>query len=200
MKNHLFTFLDSLEKIGIEDETLYDTFVKDTVLNVVLTYSNSGKAEIPDDFGLQTREDSKLLHQALVGLLKSFESNNFRITLEEAIKEVVNSSDIESARAIQIDTIFGDYFTTTESNQKHLYKPLRDFFYSDKCSLMFMTLPPIVFLSTAYVFLPQMFGNTLLLIISIILAFVSTLGGSVLYDFLNKKIQKYEGVPGANSI
>lgn len=196
MNSSIKKFLNSLSRIGASDDSIYDNLIKEEVLSLIIQQPDSRIFEPSESLTLSTEKSTLELKNAIAELLSDYELSRSKTSLKDKFEMFVSGLPVESAYRLKVEEFFGDYFDSPKENRKQLHVPLRNFFYSSKCYILFMLVPPLFVLSLAF-WVYQNKLNGIVIVITVFIAVVSTLGGIMAHDYLNRKIQKYEGIPGA---
>lgn len=193
MKNHIELFLDSPSSLGDVDESIYDTNIKEEILSIIVRTPTIKEFKL-ERVCLNTQENTQKLYVSLLELLTKHNTSYSQVSLEEKFREYSIGAPKQSQYLLILDEFFGDYFYPHESSKKFFPQPYRNLFYADVCSYAFMLLPPVVIALVAIATYQGSINSTLYVIITIFVAFVSMLLGTTCYDWINEKIQTYEGV------
>ncbi len=193
MDREIELFISALSQIGSRDDSLYDTLIRDSIREVIVKQPLSKDLVVSDAIRLSNRKETESLYDALRFLLMAFERAAADETLESIIKQYVLSLAPISSQRIAVDEVFGDYFDETADGNRRLPAPIRNFFYSDICALAFMIVPALIVAVYMFSFYRHI-DRSLFLLITMIASFIAACGGSSLHEYLNRKIQKYEGV------
>jgi len=193
MDSDIQKFLRSLTQIGNQDDSLYDTLTKDTILQTIIDQPPSNDFIQSDSFDLVNKNALKSLRDTLFDLLVAFEKSSETVSLELSIRNYFENLPEDSEQRLQIDEVFGDYFYEKTDGKKELHPLIRRIFYFGKCYLVFMLTPALVTGVLVYFIYPQAYTGWFMLAV-MICCFLAMLAGIYLHDFLNKKIQQYEGV------
>ena len=198
MDDEIQSFIITLSEIGSREESLYDTLIRDSIREMIVTPPFSGNLIVTPALELSQTAETERLVDALRSLLVAFERSKAAQTLESAIKDYVLSLPLDSEQRTFADEIFGDYFDESTESNRELPASIRNFFYSDKCYIAVTIVPAILVGLVMYAFTPQEYG-TLYLLAVMFICFVVFLAGDCLYDYLNGRIQRYEGKPRSGS-
>lgn len=192
MNSEIEAFFSELSRIGSRDDSLYDTHIKESILRIIAEQPPARELVTTESIDLSQSTETQQLIAAIRSLLLAYERSPADYTLEGAIANYVRGLPTASKQLILVDEIFGDYFDKSPSGDNVLAAPIRRFFYSDKCYIALTFVPAIAVGLLMLANIPDRYGEYYI-VATILACFAVFLGGDALHDYLNKKIQKYEG-------